>query len=477
MLEDGPHLIEIEEQFSSRTVTLLLPPNAPAFKSLKEFLYFFREANFHQWAQESWIYPKHILALERFKEVLFFLKEDGTLGELNPYLQFRIHQKTQSLEESLFFRSVPNSTAKLCHLFVDRSKSGYQRNWSAHFKRRWGLHQQVFDGFILEVLEKEYGASALDILKLDTVEKKRLFLSAVARVIYHAPYETYSRYLDPYIPFKSCDEILEAIIAGDGGICSEKAMALYFIASHYQIPSEFILGGEKATGVFPAQELRDLLDQPHYDFKETAHLQKFWEHFAVLCQLSEESPQTLFCDVANSNLPCLLWDEKESKPYLQDGLQKKYLSVCVTTQRLELYYHQIPLAQDIPKDLYFAMEHFMDFIDLTHSIDNELGLVITSDFWVGVLSYSTERERELLVAEYQAELIDSGLISPQDLHYTPCLETSEHPLTQQFRTRYPTIFEKLIQCRPYLLERIHQANAPHSYQVEYVFLKISSFKE
>src|SRR5437660_91880 len=79
------------------------------------------------------------------------------------------------------------------------------------------------------------GREAGSVLRLDAPGRVRRFLAAVAGRIHASPYETYSRYLEPGAPFKSCDQTLDRILEGDGGNCAEKAMALYFIAHAYGI--------------------------------------------------------------------------------------------------------------------------------------------------------------------------------------------------------------------------------------------------
>ena len=144
---------------------------------------------------------------------------------------------------------------------IDRSHTGYTRNWPAYLSRRWKLRADAYSRFVESLVEEACGREAGSVLRLDAPDRVRRFLAAVAGRIHASPYETYSRYLEPGAPFKSCDQTLDRILEGDGGNCAEKAMALYFIAHAYGIRAEVVLGGEEAAGKFPFRALRSILDQ------------------------------------------------------------------------------------------------------------------------------------------------------------------------------------------------------------------------
>ncbi len=237
-------------------------------------------------------------------------------------------------------------------------------------------------------------------LRLDAPDRARRFLAAVARRIHAAPYETYSRYLEPAAPFRSCDQTLDAILAGDGGNCAEKAMALYFIAHSYGIPAEMVLGGEEAAGKFPYRALRSILDQRTFDSEITRDAQRYWQHYAILCHPSGNAEDDVFCDVAGSNIPFLFLDAEEASPYL-DADRRTPIRVVITLEPIQLYYHRLERRQDLPLDLYYAMENFIESIDVLHTVDNELGLLHTGDYWVGAVAYRGRRELARIVGEYQ----------------------------------------------------------------------------
>jgi hypothetical protein len=470
---EASHLIEMEESFSGRTLILTIFPERDSLKTLADFLNYYRKAEGKKLEQSACIPKGSALSFERFKDTLFLLDPQGRLGEVDPELLFELHQEqVEDLAETLPFHSVPQegegSTVFWCHLWVDTSYCHYKRPWNLYFKRRWSLQAELYENFVSETLKEAYGNEALRIHRCQTAGDKELFLKALAEAIYNAPYETYSRYLPAYPPFKSADEALEAIIKGDGGVCSEKVMAMYFLAQHYGISTEIVLGGEDARGTFPAGELRDLLDQAQFDFHFTTRIQKFWEHFALIFHLG--ASQSLFCDLTHSNIPFIWLSLEDAKPYLLEGGSKKPLKIRMTLQESDLYYHRIAAHQDIAFDLYFAMEHFIDFMDLIHTIDTELGLVLTPHFWIGVIVYTSEKTRQEVLKQYQEELTYQ-LQSSQDLCFASDLLHSTQALVLEFRQTEPLCFNKMVEAGSYLEERLEKSYQDADVTFEYVFLK------
>jgi hypothetical protein len=427
--------------------------------------------------QEDFISSEQSLELRRFQDSLFLLHDDGTLGQLDPHLRFSINDRPWDVAQPLALDTLKcRRDEREFRITVDRSQAGYDRNWPAYLRRRWDLRRGDYERFVTSALEQEYGAQADQVLQLDTPTSRERFLRAVATRIYHAPYETYSRYREPYPPMKGCDRALDSILEGDGGICVEKAMVLYFIVRAYGIPSELVLGGENAAGAFPYRALRGLLDQPSFDFGGTEPVQRFWQHFAVLCQLDDTGGQPLLCDVANSNIPLVLWRSEKAFSYLRPR-RKRPLRVRVTIKPIDLYYHRIQRYQDVPLDLYYAMEHFIDFVDLIQTIDNELGLIITRDFWIGVIAYVTSSERDQILRGYHREVVEAHQDPRADLHFTPDLSNSSHPLVRQFGRSHAAPFAKIAEIDSYLRRRVARANPLRQYELEYVVLRLPHRKK
>ena len=132
------------------------------------------------------------LERRRFADGLFPLDDSGNLAEPIPGLGFRIGGRACDLDHRL-----DGEGPGPVRIEIDRSQSGYPRDWPAYLARRWGLRAGAYSRFVESVVEEAYGPEAGSILRLDVPDRVRRFLAAVARRIYAAPYETYSRYLGP----------------------------------------------------------------------------------------------------------------------------------------------------------------------------------------------------------------------------------------------------------------------------------------
>lgn len=459
-------------------VTLIDPASGPCLPvsfrlesaqptTVRDFFDLYRSANSEALAEADRIVPGDRLEAARLVDSLFLLQHDGSIGHLHPGLRF--FRQGEPCDFGALLTPEERVT-----LTVDRSHCGYDRNWPAYLRRRWDLQRLVYEQFVKSVLTEAYGRLAESVLTLDTPGKRWKFVEAIAARVHSAPFETYSRYQQPHVPFRSCDRALDSIIAGDGGVCAEKAMAFYFIVNAYGVPVELVLGGEDAEGEFPYRELRTLLNQSRFDFHGSEEVQRYWEHFAVLCQIGPKPEEYALCDVANSNIPLLVWSRRTAQPYLAVK-NKKPLHVRLTAEDLRLYYHRIPSHQDLPLDLFYAMEYFIDFVDLIQTIDNELGLIISEDFWVGVITYSSRREREQIIRSYRQTILQAGRSPDHELCFTPRLSESSHILVHRFRSVHERIFKKIESLHNCLRSRVDDANGEKKYNIEYVLLDLHPY--
>src|SRR5262249_12686952 len=216
--------------------------------------------------------------------------DEGALGELIPGLRFRIGGRACDLDHRLDRERAAGPVP----IEIDRAHTGYTRNWPAYLSRRWKRRAAAYSRFVESVVAAARARDAGSVLRLDAPDRVRRFLAAVAGRIYAAPYETYSRYLEPGAPFRSCDQTLDRILEGDGGNCAEKAMALYFLAHAYGIPAEVVLGGEEAAGKFPHRALRSILDQRTIDSAATRDSQRPVQQYASVCQPSRNAQPNAF---------------------------------------------------------------------------------------------------------------------------------------------------------------------------------------
>lgn len=425
------------------TLTLLVPSQAGRAQTLGDVLDFYRSSERDMDAQAR------DLDRRRFADGLFLLTDDGRLGDLIPGLRFRMAGRPCNLDHRLD----PNRA----RIEIDRSHTGYTRNWPAYLSRRWNLRADTYSRFAESIIEEAFGGEAQSVLRLDSPDRIRRFLSAIASRIYASPYETYSRYLEPGVPFRSCDQTLDRILQGDGGNCAEKAMALYFIAHAYGIGAEFVLGGEEASGKFPFRALRSILDQRTFDAEATRDAQRHWQHYAVVCRTSENPDDDVFCDVAGSNIPFLFLSAKDASNYL-DPAGRTPIQVVITLEPIPLYYHRLASRQDLPLDLYYAMEHFIESIDVIHTVDNELGLLNTGDCWVGAIAYGGRRELARIEAEHRRFVSRAGRDPTADVCFVREIAPGQHPLLDRFLRDHPSSAGRIIAAEAKLRDRIRAAH-------------------
>jgi hypothetical protein len=246
-------------------------------------------------------------------------------------------------------------------------------------------------------------------------------------------------------------------------------MVLYFIAHAYGIPAEVVLGGEEAAGKFPYRALRSILDQREFASESTRDAQRHWQHYAILCRPSGKAEDDVFCDVAGSNIPFLFLGAEKASTYL-DPERRTPIRVVITLEPIEVYFHRLAQRQDLPLDLYYAMEHFIESIDVIHTVDNELGLLHTGDYWVGAVAYRGRREFGRIVAEYERFMGRAGLDPRAHMCFARELVSGRHPLLDRFLGDYRRGADRIIAADPRIRQRIHSAKP--SSQMSYVVMDI-----
>jgi hypothetical protein len=424
--------VVLDDPIRTSSLAFAIPPEAGPIRTLGDVISFYRSADLARLASTGYVDPGRILELRRSADGLFLLEDGGAMGGLDPGLRLKIGGKACDPDHRLDGARA----AGPIRIEIDRSCAGYTRNWPAYLSRRWGLRADAYSRFVESVVDEAYGREAGAVLRLDSPDRVRRFLAAVGGRIHAAPYETYSRYLEPCAPFRGCDQALDRILEGDGGNCAEKAMALYFIAHSYGIPAELVLGGEEAAGSFPYRRLRSILDRRTFESEGTGDAQRYWQHYAVLCRLPGGGDDHVFCDVAASNIPFLCLGDAEAAAYL-DPRRREPLRVTITLEPIRLYYHRLAQHQDVPLDLCYAMENLIESIDVIQTVDNELGLLHTGDYWVGVVAYRGRRELLRIVRAYERFVRRAGLDPRADLCFARDLLARRHPLLERFLVAYP----------------------------------------
>ena len=119
----------------------------------------------------------------------------------------------------------------------------------------------------------------------------------------------------------------------------------------------------------------------------------------------------------------------------------------------QFYYHETP--QDIPENLFFALEGWIPYSDLMQVFDNELGLFLSADFYVAPISYRSEREFQGARDEF-LEVCRRGQLQ--------CSITGDwtldSPLGRAFEEAEPEVSRRILLAREHLLARLDQCDGP-----------------
>jgi hypothetical protein len=116
------------------------------------------------------------------------------------------------------------------------------------------------------------------------------------------------------------------------------------------------------------------------------------------------------------------------------------------------------------------MENFIESIDVIQTVDNELGLLHTGDYWVGAVAYRGRRELGRIVGEYERFVRRAGLDPRADLGFARDLSSPRHPLLEQFLGAYPRGAGRIIAADARIRQRIRSANP--NLETCYVVIKL-----
>ena len=140
-----------------------------------------------------------------------------------------------------------------------------------------------------------------------------------------------------------------------------------------------------------------------FDFRFAKRHMRYWQHNALLYTIDGSG---LLVDATNGNIPLLCLKDEDSRRVLAEE-DKQPVVVRMALQTESLYYHRVP--QDIPEDLFFAMEAWVPDIDLIQVFDNELGLMISPGYFVTPIVFKNEAAYERLSSEYLQAARSAGL--------------------------------------------------------------------
>ena len=330
---------------------------------------------------------------------------------------------------------------------IDRTNAGYDRNWTGFHTRRWDRHADVYDKFVKDSLLRYHSEAESDeILGLGSSASETALVESLARRVWESEFENYSRFVGRKLPYKTGDETVRSIVDGAGGICSEKVQALKFLTDHFGIESEYLIAGADAPGPVPEDRLRELLDT--FDFRFAKQHMRYWQHNALLYTIGGS---TVLVDATNGNIPFLFLKDEDSRKVLADS-DKKPVAVRMAVQDEDFYYHRV--SQDIPQDLFFAMEGWAPDIDMVQVFDNELGLMISAGYFVTPIVYKNEANFDRLKSEY----VQAANASNLECWVTPEWDLGS-TLGERFAAESPNAAEKILVASDHLLVRYNQWEA------------------
>ena len=450
MVDTRNHILQITDEVTTRRCALRIEPG-DAGLLLQELLQrYLKEPQIDRLLAERRITDDSAETLGSLQDMVYVCTDEGLLRDMFAGVVFRQDASLLSLDEAPTARPVrlEDKDVLLTDLVIDRTSVGYDRNWTGFHRRRWDLRSDEYSGFVTDCVEEAVGPSAASkVLELETNESKLSLMRALARKIWESDFENYSRFIDRKLVYKSGDETVRNIITGSGGICSEKVQALKFLTDRFGLESEYILAGPDVPDPAPEPRLRELLTT--FDFRFAKRYMRYWQHTALLYRIDGS---TVLVDDTNGNVPFLFLEDDEAQRVLGYD-SKPPVKVRMTISEEDFYYH--PISQDIARDLLFAMEGWIDHMDLVQVFDNELGLYISEDFMIAPIVFKVERTFERIRGEYLKACGQAGMECAiiQDWGL-------ESPLAERFAQAHPDAADKVLRSREHLLARYDDCHGP-----------------
>ena len=381
--------------------------------------------------------------LGTLQDLVYVVSDSGVLGDMFKGVAFRQRGQTAELESppKAVVTRAGDRKVSLIDIEIDRTNVGYDRNWTGFHRCRWERDASLYSRFVTDSLRRDHSEDEIGaILQLVTKEQKVELLRSIARRIWESQFENYSRFIGHKLRFKTGDETVRNIIDGGGGICAEKVQALKFLTDHYGFRSEYIIAGPETRRPVPEARLRELLAT--FDFRFAKRDMRYWDHTALLYTLDDT---TILVDATNGNIPFLFLENGAAERLLGYD-DKSPLSVRMTVHDEDFYYHRV--AQDIPQDLFFALEGWVSDSDLMQVFENELGLYISEDWFVTPIAFKDGAEYDRLKRRYLQVCGRAGLeCSVSD---TWELDT---PLGRRFSEQEAETSEKILRAKDHLLRR------------------------
>ncbi len=424
---------------------------------------YLKHAPIHDLLRESRITANSADFLFALQDLLYVSSDIGQLMDMFSGVIFKQGDSLIEPEETpeRQLASVDGRDVWVIDLAIDRTNCDYDRNWTGFHARKWLRDPDRYAGFVYDTLVESLGqAKAESVLEMDSTNKKLALLEALAKKVWESQFENYSRFVGRKLVYKSGDETIDNIMDGAGAICSEKVQGLKFLTDHYRFTSEYIIAGGNAVGTAPVDKLRELLVT--FDFRFAKRYMRFWQHTALLYDVDGVR---VLVDATNGNIPFLFLLDDEVDRVLGNR-DKQPVTVKMIELEEDFYYHRVP--QDIPENLFFALEGWMPYTDLMQVFDNELGLYLSSDFYVTPIPFTTEREFERDKREYEKVARRSGLECSVAREWS-----LDSPLGVQFSRAEPLVCEHILDAKDHLLSRLDECEGA-SHQSGLVVMRLKN---
>ena len=391
------------------------------------------------------ITPRSAEELRAIQDYVYAVSDEGALLDVYAGVVFRQGGAPVGLDDvpATSTAQVRDTSVSLMDVAVDRMGAGYDRNWAGFHRRRWDADADVYAGFVRETLERRLGDAADESAAMDSPEVAKRVLRALARRVWDSPFENYSRFSGRMLSYKTGDETVRNIAESAGGICSEKVQALKFLTDRLGLPSRYVLAGADALPPVPEERLREMLTT--FDFRFSKRYMRYWQHVALVYNIGGEE---VLVDATNGNIPFLFLEGEAARRMLREE-RKQSLPVRMAVREERFYYHHVD--QSIVEDLYFAMEGWIEDVDLMQVFDNELGLYISRGYFVTPLAYRSDAAFARLSGEYETACAAAGLRCEVSREWS--LDTR---LGSRFASEEPDAAAAVMASRDGLLERFDE---------------------
>ena len=443
-------ILQFSDLVSNRECALRIAPG-DAILPLGELLArYLKHVPIQQLLQESMITQHSADTLYAIQDLVYASSDSGQLAEMFSGIVFKEPGGFLGSDDvpTSHIARVDGQEVSIIDISIDRIGAGYDRNWAGFHKRKWARDEKRYSKFVQDAVDSEFGCGQADaLLCMDSTNDKLMVLQALGRALWNSQFENYSRFTGKKLVYKSGDETIDNIIQGAGAICSEKVQALKFLTDNFGLKSEYIIAGENAAGPVPVDKLRELLTT--FDFRFSKRYMRFWQHTALLYDVDGVR---VLVDATNGNIPFLFLQDADADRIL--GLQDKTpVTVKMVESEEDFFYHQVP--QDIPENLFFALEGWWSFSDLMQVFENELGLYLSGGFYVTPIAFKSEKEFLRDSREYLDVSKRAGLEAAIAADWT-----LDSPLGAEFRAAEPRVSEKILLAKDHLLARLDECDGP-----------------